>query len=524
MVDIPLVIGILVAAAVGIVVGIVLQRQKQSAVKSVLEREADQRAKRLIDDAQKDSDSILKDAELKSQERLLKAEKEVEEQHRQRRRELGRLEERLDKRETTLDTRSSKLDNKEAELHTLDSDLRKQRQSLSDREKSVTMKQKEAEEKLEQLAGLSREDAKRQVVESVTEEAKLEANKTVRQIEEEAINEAEKRAKKILSVAVQRYAGEFATERCVSVVTLPNDDMKGRIIGREGRNIRAIESATGINLIVDDTPEAVVISGFDPVRREIARLSLERLISDGRIHPSRIEEVVEKTRKEVDKVVRDAGERAAFELGLTDCHPEVLRLIGRLKYRTSYGQNMWSHSIEVGFLSGLMAAELGLNVKLARRCGALHDLGKAIDHDQEGSHAILGANWCKKHGEKEIVVNAVASHHDEMKPSSVFAHLVMAADALSGARPGARREILETYIKRLQDLEQISKSFKGVSNCFAVQAGREIRVMVENQKISDDEAYILSKDIARKIEEELVYPGQIKVIVIRETRAVDYAK
>jgi ribonucrease Y len=355
-------------------------------------------------------------------------------------------------------------------------------------------------------------------------QASIDAARKARLLEEEAIEEADRRAKRVISIAVQRWAGEYAAEKSVSVVSLPSDDMKGRIIGREGRNIRALEAATGVDVIIDDTPEAVIISGFDPVRREIARLTLEKLISDGRIHPSRIEEVVAKTEQEVAQIIKEAGERAAFELGIHGLHPELLKLLGRLKYRTSYGQNMWSHSIEVGFLCGLMAAELGVNVKVARRAGLLHDIGKAVTHEQEGSHAIIGADFCKKYGETELVRNAVAAHHNEEPQNSVIAHLVIAADSLSGARPGARREILETYIKRLEDLERISLGFDGVEKSYAIQAGREIRVMVQNSRVTDDQAFMLSRDIAKKIEDELTYPGQIKVTVIRETRAVEYAR
>src|SRR5690554_1417687 len=371
---------------------------------------------------------------------------------------------------------------------------------------------------------MTREQAREEVIASLVEEARVDANKRARRIEEQVIAEADKRAKKILAVTIQRYAGEYVTERCVTVVNLPSDDMKGRIIGREGRNIRAIEAATGCDLIIDDTPEAIVVSGFDPVRREIARQSIERLMADGRIHPARIEEVVTRTTEDMEKTLREAGEQAVFELGLTDMHPEIVRTIGRLKYRTSYGQNIWAHSIEVGFLCGLMAAELGLNVKMARRAGLLHDLGKALDHEMEGSHAIIGANLIKKHGESDLIVNAVAAHHEEVPAESVIAHLVMAADALSGARPGARREILESYVKRIEDLERISRSFEGVSRAYAIQAGREVRVIVENSRVSDEQAAGLSRDIARQIENDLTYPGQITVTVIREVRVAEVAR
>ncbi len=335
---------------------------------------------------------------------------------------------------------------------------------------------------------------------------------------------ADKKAKEILSLAIQRYAGDYVAEKTVSVVPLPSDEMKGRIIGREGRNIRAIEAATGIDLIIDDTPEAVIISGFNPVRREVARLALERLIADGRIHPARIEEVVNKAVQDVDTAIREAGEQATFDVGVHGIHPEIIKLIGRLKYRTSYGQNVLQHSLEVAFLCGIMASELGLNVKQAKRAGLLHDIGKAVDHEIEGSHAVIGADLARKYGESPKIVHALAAHHEDEKPESILAVLVQAADALSGARPGARREMLETYVKRLDDLERIGTSFSGVSNCFAIQAGREIRVMVSSEEVSDEQSYVIARDIARKIENEMTYPGQIKVNVIRETRAVEYAK
>jgi len=354
-------------------------------------------------------------------------------------------------------------------------------------------------------------------------EARHDAAKLIKKIESEAKEEADKRAKNIISTAIQRYAGEFVAERTVSVVQLPNDEMKGRIIGREGRNIRALEAATGIDLIIDDTPEAVILSGFNPVRREVARISLMRLISDGRIHPARIEDIVKKVELEVDQTIKEAGEQAAFDLGVHGINNELIKYIGRLKFRTSYAQNVLQHSIEVGFFSGIMASELGLSSKLARRMGLLHDIGKAIDHEVEGPHAVIGANLSKKFGEAPKVVHAIAAHHEDIQPSSVYAYLVQAADGLSGARPGARKELLENYIKRLEDLEKIANSFNGVSNTYAIQAGRELRVIVESGIISDEDSVMLSRDIAKKIEESLVFPGQIKVIVIRETRAVEYA-
>ncbi|MDH4008226.1 MAG: ribonuclease Y, partial [Desulfuromonadales bacterium] len=355
-------------------------------------------------------------------------------------------------------------------------------------------------------------------------EARHDAAKLIRQIEDEAKENADKKAKKILSLTIQRYAGDYVAEKTINSVALPSDEMKGRIIGREGRNIRAIEAATGIDLIIDDTPEAVIISGFNPVRREVARLSLERLITDGRIHPSRIEEVVKKAEQEVDGTIREAGEQATFDVGVHGIHPEIVKLVGRLRYRTSYGQNVLQHSLEVSFLCGIMAAELGIDIKQAKRAGLLHDIGKAVDHEIEGSHAVIGGDLARKYGESAEIVHAIAAHHEDEKPDTILAVLVQAADALSGARPGARREMLETYVKRLDDLERIGTSFNGVTSCYAIQAGREIRVMVSSEVVSDDQSHVLAKDIARKIEDEMTYPGQIRVNVIRETRATDYAK
>ncbi|MGD9067435.1 MAG: ribonuclease Y, partial [Desulfobacterales bacterium] len=372
-------------------------------------------------------------------------------------------------------------------------------------------------------SGLTVGQAKELLIRAMENEARYEGAKLIKRIENETNEQADKKAKKILATAIQRYAGDFVAERTVSVVQLPSDEMKGRIIGREGRNIRALEAATGIDLIIDDTPEAVILSGFNPVRREVARISLMRLISDGRIHPARIEDIVKKVGKEVDTAIKDAGEQAAFDLGVHGIHNELIKCVGKLKFRTSYAQNVLQHSVEVGFLSGIMASELGLNVKLARRMGLLHDIGKAVDHEVEGPHALIGSRLAKKFGESSQIVHAVAAHHEDVPPSSVYALLVQASDGLSGARPGARKELLENYIKRLEDLENIANSFKGVANTYAIQAGRELRVIVESNKISDEESILLSRDVVKKIEESLTFPGQIKVTVIRETRAVEYA-
>lgn len=474
--------------------------------------------------AERDAEAVLKQAEVDAEKLKLEVERDTEKKAEARRAEFEKVEQRLSNREEKLDARAASLDEKQTEVDESKKELTRLEQSVEDRTKNLKEREASLETKLEEIASLSKEEAREQIKAAVLEEARLVAAKEARLIEESALDEAEKRAKKILAVTIQRYAGEYVTERTVSVVNLPTDDMKGRIIGREGRNIRALETATGCDFIIDDTPEAIIVSAFDPVRREIARLSLERLMADGRIHPSRIEEIVGKTRKEIDKLCREQGEAAAFELGLTGLHPEILRFMGRLKYRTSYGQNMWAHSIEVGFLCGLMAGELGLNVKLARRAGFLHDIGKAMDQSDEGGHAIVGANFIKKYGEEDIIVNAVGAHHEEIKPASVIAHLVISGDALSGARPGARREVLESYVKRLEDLERISMSFDGVEKCYAIQAGREVRVMVGNKRVTDEQAVLLSRDIARKIEEELTYPGQIRVTVIREMRATEVAR
>ena len=396
--------------------------------------------------------------------------------------------------------------------------------NLAEKEKTIDEAIQEQRSKLEKISGLSSADAKKVLIESMESEARHDGAKLIKQIEEEAQETADKKSKNILALAIQRYAGDYVAEKSVSVVPLPNDEMKGRIIGREGRNIRAIEAATGIDLIIDDTPEAVIISGFNPVRREVARLSLEKLIADGRIHPSRIEEVVKKSEQEVDESIREAGEQATFDVGVHGIHPEIMKLVGRLRYRTSYGQNVLKHALEVSFLCGIMAAELGIDVKSAKRAGLLHDIGKAVDHEIEGSHAVIGADLARKYGEPPEIVHALAAHHEDEKPETVLAVLVQAADALSGARPGARREMLETYVKRLEDLERIGTSLPGCNSCFAIQAGREIRVLVSSEEVSDEHAHVVARDIAKKIEEEMTYPGQIKVNVIRETRAVEYAK
>jgi ribonuclease Y len=467
---------------------------------------------------------LKKEALLQAKDKFYQEKAGFEKETMEKRQELQNIEKRVLQRESHLDKKIELLDVKDAEITRRDKALVQQERSIAEQEKKVTTLLEKQRAQLENIAKMSSAEAKRLLMEAMENEAKHEAAKQIRKIEEEAREMADKKAKEIISLAVQRYAGEYVAEKTVSVVNLPNEEMKGRIIGREGRNIRALEAATGVDLIIDDTPEAVILSGFNPVRREIARIALERLVSDGRIHPARIEEIVQKVEQEMEVSIREAGEQATFDVGVHGMHPELIKLIGRLKYRTSFAQNVYQHSLEVAFLCGIMAAELGVNVKQAKRAGLLHDIGKAVDHEVEGSHGKLGADLAKKHGESPVIVHAIAAHHEEEKPESMIDVLVEAADALSGARPGARREMLETYVKRLEDLERIATSFPGVEKSYAIQAGREIRIMVQPDRISDDDSVILCRDIARKIEGEMTYPGQIKVTVIRETRAVDVAK
>jgi ribonuclease Y len=509
-----------VALAVGVLIGALLRRKLAESRLANVERTAAQ----IIEDGRKEADTIRKEALIQAKDAVLEAKTEWEKEARELRREMQFQEKRLLQKEENLDRKLAQADAKDEELSRRDKGLAQLDEKLHAREREVETLIQAQKTRLEALSGISSEEAKQQLMDAMESEARHDAAKRIKLIEDEARETADKKAKEILALAIQRYAGDYVAEKTVSVVPLPNDEMKGRIIGREGRNIRAIEAATGIDLIIDDTPEAVIISGFNPVRREVARLSLERLIADGRIHPARIEEVVNRAVQDVDDAIREAGEQATFDVGVHGIHPEIIKLIGRLKYRTSYGQNVLQHSLEVAFLCGIMAAELSLNVKQAKRAGLLHDIGKAVDHEIEGSHAVIGADLARKYGEAPKIVHALMAHHEDEKPETVLAVLVQAADALSGARPGARREMLETYVKRLADLERIGTSFAGVTSCFAIQAGREIRVMVSSEDVSDAHSFVLAKDIARKVEEEMTYPGQIKVNVIRETRAVEYAK
>lgn len=486
-------------------------------------KDAEEKASMIVDSAERKADSLVKEAQLEAKDRLFKMKSDFDAETADSRAELKKQERRLQQKEENLDKKNEQVELQEKEVARRQKDVQRRESELQNKEKQYNEMIDEQRKQLEEISGLTSEGAKELLLQSMENEARHEGAKLIKRITNEAKENADKEAKKIMASAIQRYAGDFVAERTVSVVQLPDDEMKGRIIGREGRNIRALEAATGIDLIIDDTPEAVILSGFNPVRREVARIALTRLIEDGRIHPARIEDMVQKVNHEVEITIKEAGDQAAFDLGVHGISNELIRYLGRLKYRTSYAQNMLQHSIEVGFLCGAMASELGLNVKMAKRMGLLHDVGKAIDHEVDGSHAEIGARLAKKCGESPKVIHAIAAHHEEVQPESVYDLLVQAADSLSGARPGARKELLENYIKRLEDLEGIANSFKGVSNAYAIQAGRELRVIVDGGNISDEDSTLMSKDIAKKIEETLTFPGQIKVTVIRETRAVEYA-
>ena len=478
---------------------------------------AEDAVKQMIDAAQKRAETIKKETILEAKEEVYKLKSENERENRERRNEIQRSERRLLQKEELLDKKIEAIEQRE------ENTVKKQKEIEASEAEINEMKARQLKE-LETISGMSMDEAKDILLESVEHDARHEAALMLREIEQKTKEEADKRARNIVSLAIQRCAADHVAETTVSVVALPNDEMKGRIIGREGRNIRTLETATGVDLIIDDTPEAVILSGFDPVRREVARIALEKLIMDGRIHPGRIEEMVEKARKEVDVQIREAGEQAIFECGIHGLHHELVKLLGRLKYRTSYGQNVLKHSIEVSHLAGIMAAEIGANVTLAKRAGLLHDIGKAIDHEVEGPHVQIGADVAKKYRENNQVINAIMAHHGDVEPATVEAVLVQAADAISAARPGARRETLENYIKRLEKLEEIANSFEGVDKSFAIQAGREIRIIVKPENVNDADTIIMAKEIVKRIETELEYPGQIKVNVIRETRAVEFAK
>jgi len=514
------IVSILLAVFIGVVGGYVFNNY----VNKKKGKDAEETSRRMIEDSKKEASNIIADAQLEAKEIIFTAKSQSDSEAKERLREVSAIEKRIHRREEMFDNKLALLDKREQEI-------KKSEQSLADRARHVDNVKAEVESlkkqeiaKLEEISGMDSKQAKKELMQSLESEARHEAAKLLKQITDEAEAEADKKAKSILSTAIQRYAADVVSSRTVSVVNLPSEEMKGRIIGREGRNIRAIEAVTGVDLIIDDTPDAVILSSFDPIKREIARLSLETLVIDGRIHPSRIEEVVEKVTKEVNDGIWEAGQQATFDVGVHGISPELIKLVGKLKYRTSFSQNVYQHSLEVAHLCGIIAAELGVNQKIAKRIGLLHDIGKAMDHEVEGSHAIIGAEVAKRHGEAPKVIDAISSHHNEAPVNSVYGFLVQAADSLSAARPGARREMLENYIKRLEDLEAIANALDGVSKAYAVQAGREIRVMVDVDKINDEEADLLAKQLTKDIELKLTYPGQIRVVVIRETRAVRYAK
>lgn len=502
-----------IALLIGVLCGYLLRKHLAEARIS----SAEEAAERILEEAQKEAEAQKREAILEAKEEIHVLRSEADRENRERRLEIQRLEKRFLQKEEALDRKLDSLEKKEESCQKKEQELVQKNIQLDE------LLEKQSAE-LERISGLTTEEARTLLLDNVRDEVKREALLIIREEETRAKEEAEKRAREIVTQAIQKGAADIVAETTVSVVPLPNDEMKGRIIGREGRNIRALETLTGVDLIIDDTPEAVILSGFDPIRREIARIALEKLIADGRIHPARIEEMVEKAQKEIDQKIREEGEQAAFEVGVHNLHPELIKLLGRLKFRTSYGQNVLKHSLEVAYLAGTMATELGANAQLAKRAGLLHDIGKAIDHEVEGPHVTIGADLARKYNEKPEVIHCILAHHGDQEPETIEAVLVQAADAISAARPGARRETLEAYLKRLEKLEEIADSFEGVEKSYAIQAGREIRIMVKPEAIDDAQAELMSRDIVKKIEESLEYPGQIKVIVIRETRHVDYAK
>ena len=504
---------VLISLAIGVLIGIAYRKKIAESKIGGAEKEA----KRILETAQKEAENLKKEEIIKAKEEIMSSRKELDQEIKERRGEVQKQESRLIQKEENLERREENFEKKEREQE-------KEWQQIEDKKQDLDKLYKQEMVELQKIASLTKEEAKEKLLSEMDKELTAEKASLIREKEQKAKEEATKNAKEILTYAVQKCAADHSQETTVSIVSLPNDDMKGRIIGREGRNIKALETLTGIDLIIDDTPEAVVLSGFDPLRREVAKIALEKLIDDGRIHPAKIEEMVEKAKEEVENTIKEEGERAVLETGVIGLHPDVVKLIGKLKYRTSYGQNVLNHSIEVSNLARIMAEELGLDPKLARRAGLLHDIGKALDHDMEGTHVEIGVEVLKKFKENPLVINAVEAHHGDVEPQTLEAVLVQAADAISASRPGARRETLEAYIKRLQNLEEIADSFDGVEKSFAIQAGREVRILVKPDKITDDQMTILARDVAKKVENEMDYPGQIKVNIIRETRVVDYAK
>jgi ribonucrease Y len=510
------VVALFLGAGLGFLMRKYISEQQISSAKSY--------AAQIVENAKKEAGSWKKEAELEMKDKLLRSQSEFDVKTREERRELNDLEKRLRQREENFDKKIEIVDKKEKELTQKRTELTDKETKLKKSEEDLGKLVGEQRQKLEAISGLSAENAKNELINSMLNEARHESLLQIKRIEEETKENAEKKAREIIVTAIQRVAADHTSEVSVSVVPLPNEEMKGRIIGREGRNIKALESATGVDFIIDDTPEAVTISAFDPVRREIARLSLERLIQDGRIHPGRIEEIVNKTKQDMEQRIKEIGERTCMDVGIGSLHPELVKLLGKLHFRTSYGQNVLQHSIEMAYITSIIASELHIDPTLAKRAALLHDIGKAIDHEQEGSHVQLGVDAARKYGESENIIHAIEAHHNDVEPKSIEAVLVQAADGISAARPGARRETLESYIKRLENLEKIASSFEGVQRVFAIQAGREVRIMVEPEQMDDMKSYQLSKDIAKKVEAELQYPGQIRITVIREVRAVEYAK
>ena len=511
------IVAAIIAAVVGLAIGIGAGYFVRKNISEAKIGEADSLAKNIIDQANKDAETMKKEKLLEAKEEIHKFRSDAKKENRERRSELQKYERRVIQKEESLDRKQQSIESKE-------SNLNQKLRAVDEKQKEVEAIKVKQLEKLEDISGITSEKAKDIILSNAEKEVRHEMSIMIKEIETQAKEDAEKKSREIIGYAIQKCAADHVAETTVTVVNLPNDEMKGRIIGREGRNIRTLETLTGIDLIIDDTPEAVILSGFDPIRREIARIALEKLISDGRIHPARIEEMVEKAKKEVENIIKEYGEQAIFETGVHSLHPELVKLLGRLNYRTSYGQNVLKHSIEVAHIAGIMAAEIGADIKLAKRAGLLHDIGKAVDHEMEGTHVEIGMDLLRRYKESKDVIHAMSTHHGDYEPQTVEAVLVTAADAISAARPGARRETLEAYIKRLEKLEEIANSYDGVDKSYAIQAGREIRIMVKPEKINDEEIHLLARDITKKIEDELEYPGQIKVSIIRETRAVEYAK
>ena len=511
-------------SSAGILLGLIVGYFLRMRLVEGNQRNIQEQSRQLIENAIIEAEQLKKEALLLSKEEAYRTKQALEQELKAEREELKDEQKQLSRKRESLKKEWDSFDRKQKEVQAAEEQLRRKEVDIAEMHTAANELVDKQRYELARIAGITQIEAKKLLMDSLVSEARMEASKRLVKIENEMKMEADRKGKNILALAISRYAGDYVADKTVSMVPLPNDEMKGRIIGREGRNIRAIEAATGIDIIIDDTPEAVILSGFNPVRREVARLALLQLISDGRIHPGRIEEVVAKITKEMEVTIREAGEQATFDVGAHGVHVELINLLGRLRYRTSYGQNVLQHSLEVAFLCGIMAAEIGVDVKMAKRAGLLHDIGKAVDHEVEGSHAIIGRDLARKYGECEEVVYAIGAHHEDQPPQSVIDVLVQSADALSGARPGARKEMLQTYVKRLEDLEAIANSFKGVEKSYAIQAGRDLRIIVDSSKIKDDDATMLSQDIARSIEDKLTYPGQIRVTVIRETRAVEYAK